>query len=77
VLQSNIIRANNWFEAARQSGIEKVVFASTNLVLGMYEEERAPALYEPKHYLLLDEDESVRPDSNYASSKVFGDALGQ
>jgi nucleoside-diphosphate-sugar epimerase len=77
VLQSNIIGAYNCFEAARQSGIEKVVFASTNHVVGMYEEERAPDLYEPKHDLLLDGDESVRPDSYYATSKVFGEALGR
>lgn len=77
VLQSNIVGAYNCFEIARREEIETVVFASTNHVVGMYEEEHAPALYEPDYDLLLNGNEQVRPDSHYGTSKVFGEALGR
>jgi nucleoside-diphosphate-sugar epimerase len=77
VLQSNIVGAYNCFEVARQNEIETVVFASTNHVVGMYEDEHAPDLYDRSYDLLLNGDEQVRPDSYYATSKVFGEGLGR
>lgn len=74
VLQSNIIGGYNALEAARRNQVERVVFASTNHVMGTYEREHSPALYEPDYDLVLDRDDPMRPDSHYASSKAFNEA---
>lgn len=65
ILPANIIGTYNLFEAARKGGVERVVFASTNHVLGFYSRHRR-----------LGTAAIPRPDSRYAVSKVFGEALG-
>jgi nucleoside-diphosphate-sugar epimerase len=65
------------FEAARRSGVRRVVYASSNHVIGMYEAESAPALYEIDDPRTFDALVPVRPDSLYGASKVFGEALGR
>ncbi|QLC34737.1 NAD(P)-dependent oxidoreductase (plasmid) [Halarchaeum sp. CBA1220] len=77
ILESNIIGAYNALEAAREHEVESFVFASTNHVMGMYESEFAPELYEQTHDLLLDHTDPVRPDSFYGASKSFGEDLGR
>jgi len=77
ILQGNVIGMHNALEAANEVGVETFVFASTNHVMGMYEEEFAPELYYPGHELRLDHTDPVRPDSYYGSSKVFGEAMGR
>jgi len=77
ILQGNVIGMYNALEAAREASVETFVFASTNHVMGMYEEEFAPELYYPGHELLVDHTDPVRPDSYYGSSKVFGEAMGR
>jgi NAD+ dependent glucose-6-phosphate dehydrogenase len=77
VLNSNIIGTYNVFEAARSAGVELVVFASSNHVIGGYELDGSPSLYridDPRRY---DEHTELRPDSLYGASKVFGEALGR
>ena len=66
VLQSNIIGTYNLFEAARINGVKRVVFASTNHVVGYYRRDQRVGPNDP-----------VRPDSRYGVSKVFGEALGR
>jgi NAD+ dependent glucose-6-phosphate dehydrogenase len=68
VLHNNIIGSYNLYEAARQAGVRKVVFASTNHVMGMYDRDGAWPIYA---------DQPVRPDSLYGVSKAFGEALGR
>lgn len=77
VLEPNIIGMYNVLEAAREENVGSVVFASTNHVMGMYELENAPEIYTPEFGLVLDHEDPVRPDSFYASTKVFGEALGR
>jgi hypothetical protein len=77
VLEANIIGMYNALEAAREAEVETFVFGSTNHVMGMYEEEFAPELYEPDHELLLDHTDPVRPDSFYGATKSFGEDLGR
>lgn len=67
VLSTNIRGTHAVYEAARQAGVPRVVFASTNHVTGMY--ERDGASVDP---LML-----VRPDSYYGVSKAHGEALGR
>jgi uronate dehydrogenase len=66
VLPSNIIGTYNIFEAARQRGVRRVVFASSHHVIGYYRRGRS-----------IGPDDPPRPDSRYAVSKVFGEALGR
>ncbi len=77
VLTSNIVGGYNALEAARRHEVERVVLASTNHVVGMYEEEHRPALYSLDYDLHLDETAPVRPDSHYATTKVFNEAQGR
>jgi nucleoside-diphosphate-sugar epimerase len=68
VRDANIAGTYNVYEAARLAGVPRVVFASTNHVMGMYD------LHEewPIH-----PDQPVRPDSLYGASKAFGEALAR
>ena len=45
VLRNNIVGTYNVFEASRLAGVSRVVFASSNHVVGMYELDGAPGLY--------------------------------
>jgi nucleoside-diphosphate-sugar epimerase len=77
VLGSNIIGTYNVFEAARAAGVELVVFASSNHVIGGYEIEGSPSLYQIDDSRVYDEHSDLKPDSLYGASKVFGEALGR
>jgi len=77
ILKNNIIGAYNALEAARQAEVETFVFGSTNHVVGMYELENAPEIYEPEFGLVVDHTDPVRPDSYYGTSKAFGEDLGR
>lgn len=77
ILTANIVGTYNVLEAAKQAQIESVVFGSTNHVVGMYETENAPALYELDSDVMIDHTDPVRPDSYYGTSKAFGENLGR
>jgi uronate dehydrogenase len=66
ILSTNIAGTYNVFESARRCGVRRVVFASSHHVVGYYRREHR-----------LGADVSARPDSRYAASKVFGEALGR
>lgn len=63
--QSNIVGCYNVFEAARLEGIKRVVFASSNHVVGFYRRDATIGV-----------DVTLKPDSRYGVSKAFGEALG-
>jgi nucleoside-diphosphate-sugar epimerase len=65
---ANVVGTYHVFEAARRAGVGKVVFASTNHVMGMYDRDRRWPVYAAQ---------PVRPDSLYGVSKAFGEALGR
>ena len=65
ILNANIIGCYNLFEAARQAGVKRVIFASSNHAVGFYPRKRR-----------IGTDVTVRPDSRYGVSKAFGEALG-
>ncbi|RLM62441.1 NAD(P)-dependent oxidoreductase [Halorubrum sp. Atlit-26R] len=77
VFEPNIVGMYNALEAARDAEVDAFVFASTNHVMGMYEEEHAPELYDPDYDLRLDPTDPVRPDSCYGATKSFGEDLGR
>jgi uronate dehydrogenase len=66
ILDTNIIGTYNLYEAARRCGVRRIVFASTNHVVGCY----------PRTTHLHPED-PPRPDTYYGVSKVFGEALAR
>lgn len=66
LLDVNVLGTYNVFEAARRSGIKRVVFASSNHVTGFY-----PAA------ATVDSASPVRPDSLYAVSKAAGEAIAR
>jgi NAD+ dependent glucose-6-phosphate dehydrogenase len=76
-LENNIIGLKFVFDAAVDAGVEKMVFASTHRVMGMYEKINAPMIYELGHDILIDHLSPVRTDSMYAVSKSFGEDLGR
>lgn len=65
VTQTNMRGAYTTFEAARRRGVKRVVYASTNHVVGFY--RRAGE---------IDEYVSPRPDTYYGVGKAMGEALG-
>ena len=77
VLENNIIGMYNTLKAVADAGVETFVFGSTNHVVGMYEVEFAPEIYEPDFELLVDEKSPRRPDSHYGASKAYGEDLGR
>ena len=68
VHRDNIVGTYNVFEAARAAGVRRVVFASTNHVMGMYDRDQQWPIQAAQ---------PVRPDSLYGVSKAFGEVLGR
>lgn len=68
VRDRNIIGTYNIYEAARRAGVPKIVFASTNHTMGMYDRDQQWPVYSDQPY---------RPDSLYGVSKAFGETLGR
>lgn len=66
LLPVNVLGTYNVFEAARLAGVPRVVYASTHHAIGYY-----PA------GLAIDETVPVRPDSMYAVTKCFAEAMGR
>jgi nucleoside-diphosphate-sugar epimerase len=65
---TNIESTYNVFDAARRQGASKVVFATTNHVMGFYNLEGTWP---------IPTDAAIRPDSLYGVSKAFGEALAR
>ena len=83
VLQNNIVGTHNVFEACREAGVSRVVFASTNHVVGYYPEKQEPyktvfegRLGDIRHPFPLLTTDLLRPCCLYGVSKAFGEALG-
>lgn len=66
ILAGNIVGMVNLYEAARQHGTKRIVFASSNHVTGCYEQGRR-----------THPDDPPRPDGNYGLSKLFGEGMAR
>jgi uronate dehydrogenase len=64
ILEANIVGLYNVFEAARQAGVRRIVFATSNHAVGFYPRAQT-----------IDDRVVPRPDSRYGVSKAFGEAL--
>ena len=67
----------NVIDGAREADVEKVIYASSNHAVGLYEVTRAPEIYYPGHGVTVDHTVPPRPDSRYGLVKVFGEGLGR
>lgn len=65
ILPANIQGTYHLYEAARRHGVRRIVFASSNHVIGFYKQGE-----------VLDADSPPRPDGYYGVSKAFGEQLG-
>jgi uronate dehydrogenase len=66
LLPANILGTYNTFEAARAAGVPRIIYASTHHVVGRYPVEQP-----------VDEKVPLRPDSMYAVTKCFAEAMGR
>lgn len=76
ILRNNIVGTKNLYEAARNYKVKKVVFASSNHVTGGYE-RTSERLHERVWTENITIRDPLRPDSDYATSKVFGEAIAR
>ncbi|MDQ0580229.1 NAD-dependent epimerase/dehydratase family protein [Streptomyces rishiriensis] len=75
ILGANITGTYNLYEAAREEGVQRVVFASSNHAVGFT--PRPPADASPDEGGLIPIDTPRRPDTFYGLSKSFGEDLAQ
>ncbi len=66
ILQANIVGVFNLYQAARKQGVKRIVFASSNHVVGFYRQNE-----------VLDTRVPPRPDTLYGVSKAFGENLSR
>jgi uronate dehydrogenase len=66
ILQANILGVYHLYEAARQHGVKRVVFASSNHVTGFYKQGET-----------ITADHPPRPDGFYGLSKAYGEDLAR
>lgn len=69
--RTNMLSTYNVFEAARLLGLHRVVWASSETILGLPFEREQPA------YAPIDEDHPPLPESSYALSKLLAEELGR
>lgn len=76
ILKNNIVGTKNLYEAARNFKVKKVVFASSNHVTGGYE-GIPPVLDKLSRPEAITIRHPLRPDSDYGTSKVFGETVAR
>ena len=75
--RENLDGTYNAFEAARRAKCRRVIFASSNHAVGMYEVDLAPGLYRSASGTLISNTAPLRPDGLYGVWKCFGENLGR
>jgi uronate dehydrogenase len=66
ILNANIVGTYNVYEAARQHGVKRVIYTSSNHAIGFYDRTET-----------IDANVPHRPDSLYGLSKCFAEDLGR
>ena len=70
--KNNILSTYNVFDAAIQTGIKRIVWASSETVLGLPFSPENPPEYVP-----VDEEHPLRPESAYSLSKDLGEEMAR
>jgi len=66
ILRVNVVGTHAVFDAAREAGVQRMIFASSNHTIGFHPADRVIGTQEPP-----------RPSGFYGASKVYGEALGR
>lgn len=81
VVEPNMDAMIHVYQAAVQQGVRRVIFASSNHVMGGYKDTSEPALLAPTtppmpgaHYVVQGE---ARDSTPYGAAKLFGERLGK
>jgi nucleoside-diphosphate-sugar epimerase len=69
--KNNLLSTYNVFEAARILGLRRVVWASSETILGLPFKREQPA------YAPIDEEHPAYPESSYALSKLLAEEMGR
>jgi nucleoside-diphosphate-sugar epimerase len=84
LLKNNFNGTFNVFDACKESGVNKIIFASSNHAVGLFENDSpykqiVKGEYEKvsSDYSLIKPSCEVRPDSLYGVSKAYGENLGR
>ena len=85
VRETDWVATLNALEAARNAGVERVVFASSNHIVGMYERDEPYASVvsgrydglDPQTFPRIGADAPIRPDGPYGVGKALGEAAGR
>jgi nucleoside-diphosphate-sugar epimerase len=84
ILQRNILGTYNVFEAARQAGVKRVVFASSGSIVlnytldSPYRELESGEYHKlPPTWPKITHRDPIRPKDIYGASKAWGEALGR
>lgn len=80
IIEPNIIGTYNILRAMKDAGVDKLINASSQRVMGLYEEDHAPELYEedyPSEFdpFRLTHETLPKPDGYYGASKMFGEHI--
>ena len=82
-LSANLIGPYNVYEAARRTGVKRVIFASSGMVIrGYTQEEPYKAILEGRyqdvpHDIPKLTEEMSRPQGIYGAAKIWGESLGR
>ena len=66
ILRANVLACHAMYEAARENGVKRFIFASSNHTIGFHPADRMVGTAEPP-----------RPSGQYGASKVWGETLGR
>ena len=83
LLHDNIVGTYNVFEASRQAGVERIVYASSGAAVSNWEKEMPySALVEGRYdevesWRKLTHESPIRPVGLYGCSKIWGEALAR
>ena len=82
-LRNNIVGVYNVYEAAKRTGVKRVVFGSSQHAIGgFYQDEPYKTILAGKFdqvkrpFKLIDETVPIRPDGYYGASKAYAEGLG-
>lgn len=84
ILRANIAGTHNVFEAARQAGVERVIFASSGTVVAGWENDfpysalvNGDYAAAPPTWPMITHTSPIRPRGDYGSSKAWGEAAAR
>jgi NAD+ dependent glucose-6-phosphate dehydrogenase len=77
LLRNNVHGTKVTYQAAVDRGVGRMIYASSNHVVGHFETDREPDIYRAHDEFLLDGSELPRPGNFYGISKAAGETVGR